>query len=469
MLEETADASEDFLAMLQTTAASLRSAPAPEMDPLVTDLPASHSSPTSFGGEDIDVPADMSDAPTTVSQDPLVLAQLSLWLGAQQAGMPAALETGCAEAGQPQNQPLISTMITPSQAPQPSRFGPFPALNGAEGATDTPQPAGIPAPTANPPHLPTSSPSPVATSDVPVVTDMRMQPDAAVTSQTMHASSSPPITPMPTSATASPAVGPVAHAEATEQLASPSSISRRAEGQSSSPSPTDSGQSPSTAVTEPSELYSGTEQGLVDDGHQDANGDAAPDLVQTERSRKPEPVAFPAGAGEVTPQALTAEAAAPEPVLSTLTHQAIPDAEPVPIVTQIFDHMHVAIREGRHELRLALTPENLGTVQVEIVTDHQEITAQLLVESPLIKEMLEENLYKLKDALQAQGLQINELNVSVGQHFAQHESAAGGLPFDERSWRAPRAMRADELSQGTPNTAQQVRTTTDALQIDVFA
>jgi flagellar hook-length control protein FliK len=143
--------------------------------------------------------------------------------------------------------------------------------------------------------------------------------------------------------------------------------------------------------------------------------------------------------------------------------------DPVAIVTQLFDHMHVAIREGRHELRLTLTPENLGTVEIKLLTDNQEIHAHLLVETPLIQEMLEENLYKLKDALQAQGLHINELSVSVGQHFAQHESTAGSLPFDERSWKAPREMTLDDANQSTSSTSHQVRITTDSSQIDLFA
>jgi flagellar hook-length control protein FliK len=175
-----------------------------------------------------------------------------------------------------------------------------------------------------------------------------------------------------------------------------------------------------------------------------------------------------ANLSEVSPQHTSTEAATPELDFPTVGHQVGPYTEPVPIVTQVFDHMHVAMKEGRHELRLALTPEHLGTVRVEISADHQEVHARLLVETPLVKEILEENLYKLKDALQAQGLQLHELNVSVGQHFARHESTADSLLFDERSWKTPRDVSADHELQDTSNTPHQVRATTDMLQIDVF-
>jgi flagellar hook-length control protein FliK len=143
--------------------------------------------------------------------------------------------------------------------------------------------------------------------------------------------------------------------------------------------------------------------------------------------------------------------------------------EPKPIMTQLIDHLRVAGNGEQQELSVQLTPENLGTVRVNIVADQLEVHARLLVENPAVKEILEANLHKLREALQAQGLHVQDISVSVSQHAPQHESMTGHLSYEERRWKNFRGLTTSgpigEIS------AESGRGTlaADLCQVDLFA
>jgi len=77
---------------------------------------------------------------------------------------------------------------------------------------------------------------------------------------------------------------------------------------------------------------------------------------------------------------------------------------------------------------LRLHPEELGQVKVELVMDKDSVRAHLHAQSQQVQEVLERHLPRLRDALEQQGLKIDQLQVSVdSQHhgnretFQQHE------------------------------------------------
>jgi flagellar hook-length control protein FliK len=142
-------------------------------------------------------------------------------------------------------------------------------------------------------------------------------------------------------------------------------------------------------------------------------------------------------------------------------------AEPTPIIDQLINRLPVAVKDGQHELRLRLTPEHLGTVVVDISAGHLEVHARLLVENPAVKEALEANLHKLRDALQAQGLHVQGISVSVGEHTLQHESMAGYLSYDGRLW-LPKGFTAGASSGDMAAGSERIRRVTDSRQVDLF-
>jgi hypothetical protein len=187
------------------------------------------------------------------------------------------------------------------------------------------------------------------------------------------------------------------------------------------------------------------------------------------RTKISEPPVLPASYVETPQKTAVIDAGAKATPSPTLGHRPEPDGDPMPIITQLVDRMHMAMEEGHHELRLLLTPANLGTVRIDIAADRQDVHARLLVENPVVKDVIEENLYKLKDALQAQGLPMQDISVSVAQHFTQHESTATKQPFDERLWRAPRNFALDDTTKEIAGALDRAWFNTNSLQVDLFA
>jgi len=89
-------------------------------------------------------------------------------------------------------------------------------------------------------------------------------------------------------------------------------------------------------------------------------------------------------------------------------------------MNQIVQKAVLSFNNGQNEIRIDLKPEFLGHIRMHIVTDSHQVVVKILAESPFVKDMLESNLNQLKADLQAQGLKVDELEVSVA-----HDSHSG--------------------------------------------
>lgn len=83
-------------------------------------------------------------------------------------------------------------------------------------------------------------------------------------------------------------------------------------------------------------------------------------------------------------------------------------------LNQIVQKAVLSLKNGQNEVRIDLKPDFLGHIRMQIVTENQQVAVKIYAESPFVKDMLESNLHQLKSELQAQGLVIDELEVSVG-------------------------------------------------------
>ncbi|MEJ2101332.1 MAG: flagellar hook-length control protein FliK, partial [Desulfobacterales bacterium] len=84
---------------------------------------------------------------------------------------------------------------------------------------------------------------------------------------------------------------------------------------------------------------------------------------------------------------------------------------------QIVHKAVLLMNNDQHEVRIELKPEFLGHIRMQIVTENHQVAIKIVAEFPLAKDMLESNLNQLKAQLQAQGLAIDELEVSVAHDF----------------------------------------------------
>lgn len=87
---------------------------------------------------------------------------------------------------------------------------------------------------------------------------------------------------------------------------------------------------------------------------------------------------------------------------------------------------------GTTEAKLTLTPEHLGQVDVRIVMQNGQLTAQFMTDSAMARDLLENQMPQLRSALHGQGLQVERLEVvqqppsSANTSFMQHDHRQPG-------------------------------------------
>lgn len=74
-------------------------------------------------------------------------------------------------------------------------------------------------------------------------------------------------------------------------------------------------------------------------------------------------------------------------------------------------------RDGRQELELQLRPEGLGKVRLHTVLADNRLSVQMLVETREAGRILQMSLPELRQVLQSQGLQLDQLQVQVDQGY----------------------------------------------------
>ncbi|PIQ99947.1 MAG: hypothetical protein COV66_10135 [Nitrospinae bacterium CG11_big_fil_rev_8_21_14_0_20_45_15] len=84
------------------------------------------------------------------------------------------------------------------------------------------------------------------------------------------------------------------------------------------------------------------------------------------------------------------------------------------IVQQIVEKFTVRSNGDQNNIKLRLDPPSLGSVRMNISTVGDSVRTTIVVESHAVKQAIENNISQLKDSLSAQGLDAEQINVSVG-------------------------------------------------------
>ena len=99
------------------------------------------------------------------------------------------------------------------------------------------------------------------------------------------------------------------------------------------------------------------------------------------------------------------------------------------IVNQVVRNAAVTLKNGQSEFRVNLQPEHLGSLQVRVITELNQVTVRIIAESALVKEALDNNMDLLRASLESQGLDVDKLEVTVShdrpQQREQKETASG--------------------------------------------
>jgi flagellar hook-length control protein FliK len=111
---------------------------------------------------------------------------------------------------------------------------------------------------------------------------------------------------------------------------------------------------------------------------------------------------------------------------------------------QLVERALITVRGEQSEARIALKPDQLGHVQMKIVTENNLVTIRIMTESPMARDLIDANAHQLKTELQQQGLNVESIQVSVSddqndpnrgarqrEAFLRQMAATGRRPAEE--------------------------------------
>lgn len=86
------------------------------------------------------------------------------------------------------------------------------------------------------------------------------------------------------------------------------------------------------------------------------------------------------------------------------------------VLKQIIDKGKAVITNDKSEVKIKLKPEILGELVLKIELEKGVVVAKALVDNYRVKELLETNMYQLKEGLEEQGVKIKTFEVQVGSN-----------------------------------------------------
>jgi flagellar hook-length control protein FliK len=84
------------------------------------------------------------------------------------------------------------------------------------------------------------------------------------------------------------------------------------------------------------------------------------------------------------------------------------------IVQQIVEKFSIRSNGDQNNIKLRLDPPSLGSVRMNISTVGDSVRTTIVVESHAVKQAIENNISQLRDSMSAQGLDAEQINVTVG-------------------------------------------------------
>lgn len=109
------------------------------------------------------------------------------------------------------------------------------------------------------------------------------------------------------------------------------------------------------------------------------------------------------------------------------------------LVDQVVTYLAGSSDGESGRMRLRLHPAELGSVRLDLIVEGDKVRAHLQAQSQQVQEVLDRHLPQLRDALQQQGLKIDEFRVDVqtGQDQARDERFAWQQDSQERAGSSP--------------------------------
>ena len=81
------------------------------------------------------------------------------------------------------------------------------------------------------------------------------------------------------------------------------------------------------------------------------------------------------------------------------------------VMDQLFQRISLATHGDRSEIKLDLTPPELGKVKIHFTQEHDEVKAKIFVENAEVKATIENNIHHLRESIASGGINIHKLEV----------------------------------------------------------
>jgi flagellar hook-length control protein FliK len=112
------------------------------------------------------------------------------------------------------------------------------------------------------------------------------------------------------------------------------------------------------------------------------------------------------------------------PPVTAVTPPPMPmTANAIEVINQIAERIRVDVTPNVSEVRMTLRPESLGELTIRLRVESGIVIAQFVAESERVRQIIESNFNELRDALTDKGLEVSQMEVSVGQD--RNQSAGG--------------------------------------------
>lgn len=146
-----------------------------------------------------------------------------------------------------------------------------------------------------------------------------------------------------------------------------------------------------------------------------------------------------------------------------------PNVNKQEVIEQIVEKAKVMINHGSTEMEISLKPDSLGKIQLRVALENQAITAQFVAESDQVKRILESSMVDLRKMLQDNGIQVQNLMVSVGHQGQGNESFTQTFNESNRHSNSRGSLNSNQHSASEAEAVVAQRGSSRSTMIDLIA
>lgn len=119
----------------------------------------------------------------------------------------------------------------------------------------------------------------------------------------------------------------------------------------------------------------------------------------------------------------------------------------------VVSKLDIVQQKGFSEATISLRPEHLGKLDVQITLQNGQLVARFMTEHTMAKDMLEQQMMQLRSSLQAQGIQVERLEVTQNSSIGSQMYQDGGRQSGSNSQQQRRSREREEQSDDAIATA----------------